>query len=164
MIVNGIIGIPSFLQDKKTYEDRGIDAMWSSPLNQRSKTGPQYVQRGSMNVLAILVDFSDNPSQVDATYFDDLLFGTGFGSMGHYFNAVSYGNLDIISVNMPSAIGWRSSSQSYAYYVDGQNGFGSYPKNSQGMAEDVINIVDGVVDFSNYDNDGDGYVDGIFII
>ena len=32
--------------------------------------------------------------------------------------------------------------QTYAYYVNGQNGFGVYPNNAQRLVEDVVNAAD----------------------
>lgn len=41
---------------------------------------------------------------------------------------------------------------------------GSYPNNSQGLLEDCVQILDPTVDFSQYDNNGDGYAEGIFLV
>jgi M6 family metalloprotease-like protein len=67
-------------------------------------------------------------------------------------------------VNMPSALGWRRAPHTYDYYVDGLKGFGTYPQNAQHLAEDAVTLADPAVNFANYDNDGDGYVDALFII
>ena len=114
--------------------------------------------------LAILVQFTDKPAQVSATFFDTLMFGTGPATVRGYYREVSYGLLDIITLNLPSAIGWRTAPQTYSYYVNGQSCLGSYPRNCQRLTEDVVALVDPVVDFSRYDNNGDGYVDTVFII
>ncbi|TFH53251.1 MAG: M6 family metalloprotease domain-containing protein, partial [Candidatus Zixiibacteriota bacterium] len=54
----------------------------------------------------------------------------------------------------------------YAYYCNGENGlnYSSYPKNSQKLTEDIINLIDHVVDFANYDNNSDVYVEGVVIV
>ncbi|MGQ9849561.1 MAG: M6 family metalloprotease domain-containing protein, partial [Aggregatilineaceae bacterium] len=114
--------------------------------------------------LAILVQFTDKPAQVSAGPFDTLLFGTGPATVRGYYREVSYGLLDIITLNLPSAVGWRTAPQTYSYYVNGQSCLGSYPRNCQRLTEDVVALVDPVVDFSRYDNNGDGYVDTVFII
>ena len=54
--------------------------------------------------------------------------------------------------------------QTYDYYVDGNYGFGSYPHNAQRLTEDAVNAANPYVDFSQYDNDGDGVVDALYII
>jgi immune inhibitor A len=115
-------------------------------------------------MLAILVDFSDKASHVAPAFFDTLLCYNRTGTLNNFYREVTYGNLNIISVNMPSALGWKRAPQPYAYYVDGQRGFGDYPQNAQKLAEDAVAVADPYVNFADYDNDGDGYVDGLFII
>ena len=118
----------------------------------------------NFNIIAILVDFSDHTASTAAGYFDTLLCGSGTGTLNNYVNEVTYGNVTLVTVNMPSALGWRRAPQTYAYYVDGQRGFGSYPHNAQCLAEDAIALANPAVNFANYDNDGDDYVDALFII
>ena len=67
-------------------------------------------------------------------------------------------------MNLPSSIGWQTAPQTYASYVDGKNGTGAYPNNSQKLLEDLVDAVDPVVDFSLYDNDANGFVDVILVI
>jgi immune inhibitor A len=174
-IQKGVVPMPSVLEDVATLRARGIDAPWSAPApaNRTQSATPRSSNRlfgplappsGSFKALAILVTFSDKPAQVTASYFDSLLFVQKPGSMRDYYKAVSYGSLDIITVNMPSSLGWYNAPRAYSYYVNGNYGMGAYPKNSQKLVEDVVAIADSAVDFSKYDNDGDGYVDALFII
>jgi immune inhibitor A len=120
--------------------------------------------KGNWKALALLVQFTDNPAQVSATDFDTLLFGGGFGTLTHYYNTVSYGVLNLVTVNLPSSIGWSNMPRNYAYYMNGKKGQGAYPQNAQKLAEDAVCLADPLVDFSQYDNDGDGFVDAVFII
>ena len=119
---------------------------------------------GQWKGLAILVDFTDNPSQVGASSFDHLIFDSGSGTVRDYYNKVSYGLLDIITVNLPSNLGWCLMPQSYAYYTNGNYGTGGYPRNAQKLAEDAVWVVNPYIDFSQYDNDGDGAVDTLFVV
>jgi M6 family metalloprotease-like protein len=150
----GEVTLPEFVTDPAIRQQLGIEQP------QGLAAGPQ----GSWKALALLVKFTDNASQVGASYFDTLLFGSGSGTLNDYYNAVSYGTLDIVTVNLPSAIGWCTMPQTYAYYVDGNYGFGSYPSNAQKLAEDAVLIADDMVDFTQYDNNSDGWVDTVFII
>ncbi len=118
----------------------------------------------TFRVLAILVKFSDHDSSVSATFFDSLVFGSTANTVRDYFDEISYSQFDLVTVNMPSSIGWQTAPQTYAYYVDGQNGTGAYPNNSQKLLEDLVDAVDPVVDFSLYDNDANGFVDVILVI
>lgn len=119
---------------------------------------------GTFNALAILVQFSDNASNTSATLFDSLLFDTNGVTVRDYYRTISYDQLDMVTVNMPSSVGWQTAPQTYAYYVDGQNGTGTYPNNSQKLVEDLVTMVDGSIDFSVYDNDNNGYVDVLIVM
>jgi immune inhibitor A len=102
---------------------------------------------------------------VNANFFDTLVFGTpGTASVRDYYSEISYGTLDIVTVDLPSSTGWQTAPRNYSYYVDGQYGFGDYPRNAQRMVEDVVALVDPLVDYSNYDNNGDDFVDALFVI
>ncbi len=119
---------------------------------------------GTFKALAIMVEFSDNASQVNATYFDSLLFDSLGNSVRNYYGEISYNQLDLVTLNLPTQLGWQTAPETYAYYVNGQNGTGSYPNNTQKLCEDLVDLVDGTVDFSQYDNDNDGFVDVVTII
>jgi immune inhibitor A len=118
----------------------------------------------NMNIIAILVDFSDNPSQVEPSFFDTLLYGAERGSVSHFWNEVTYGNLTLVTLNFCSSTGWYRAPQTYDYYVNNQRGFGTYPRNASRLTEDAVTIADEFVDFSQYDPDNDGRVEGLFIV
>ena len=119
---------------------------------------------GTFRVLALLVEFSDKPNQVAEIYFDSLLFNVSGNSVRNYYSEISYAQLDLITLNLPSRVSWTTAPQTYAYYVNGKNGFGAYPQNAQKLVEDLVDLVDGSVDFSQYDNDGNGEVDVLVVI
>lgn len=131
---------------------------------------------GQFRLLAILVDFYDKPSQVDPRFFDNLVFASnGSSSVWKFYWENSYAQFDIITVNLPSALGWnRPPGKSYYPYVagvwDGTKyvnctvGLGAYPNNTQKLTEDLVDLIDPLVNFSNYDNDGNGNVEGIIIV
>lgn len=133
---------------------------------------PQAVTTGELRTLAILVDFSDHPAVVADTFFDDLLFADVYGpaSLRGYYREVSYGTaterglLDVTTANLPSVLGWVRLPRTMAYYAGTDYGRGDYPNNAQKMVEDAIAAADPYVDFSQYDNDGDGYVDNVMVI
>jgi len=119
---------------------------------------------GPFRVLAILVKFSDHDSSVSRTFFDSLVYGTNGSTVRNYFNEISYTQIDLVTLNLPSSLGWRTAPQTYSYYVNGQNGIGSYPNNTQKLVEDLVDQIDPLVNFAQYDNNGDGYVDCLLII
>ena len=159
---NNEVQLPYYLEHQAELQASGLNEPHRIPYFD------DFIARNHLddvfNVLVILMDFSDNMSATSANYFDNLLFGSSQGTLPHYYNEVTYGNLTIVTINMPSALGWNRAPQTYSYYVNGQNGTGSYPNNAQKLAEDAIALVNPVVDFSQYDNDGDNYVDALFLV
>lgn len=160
-IRNGEIENPYYLRHRAELTAQGLNT------SEHTRSLRDILSRSldtDMNILAIIVDFSDNTAHTQATLFDTLLVGGGRGSLRNYYSEVSYGNLNLTCINLPGMLGWQRAPQSYQYYVNGQNGFGNYPRNAQRLAEDAVQLVNPVVDFSQYDNDGDGEVDALFII
>jgi len=119
-----------------------------------------------LNGLVILVQFDDHLADTlnhDPAAFDHLLFSEGVhstGSMNDYYLENSYTNVGVTGV----VTVWLRMPQNYTYYVDGQYGFGNYPNNAQKLTEDAVAAADPLVDFSQFDNDNDGYVDALFIV
>jgi immune inhibitor A len=173
-IKSGLIETPSVLKNIEEYRDKGIDAAWRDEnlskvqpnqlTSNRRNFGAMNVPSGDWNALAILVEFSDNASITTSTFFDDLMFEQTAGTMWDYFSKVSYGNLDIVTVNLPSSLNWVSAPSTYEYYAGGDYGMGSYPQNARKLVEDVVQLVDHLVDYSQYDNDNDGDVDALMIV
>ncbi|HLQ65685.1 MAG TPA: M6 family metalloprotease domain-containing protein [Candidatus Limnocylindrales bacterium] len=124
----------------------------------------------------ILLQFPDWPADTlnhTPAQFADLLFSRGThptGSLRDYYNEVSRGAFDVDGI----VTKWYTAPHDYAYYANGQGGFGAAPFNAQQMALDALRLADPDVDFSQFDNDGpdgvpnsgddDGDVDGIFIV
>jgi M6 family metalloprotease-like protein len=129
-------------------------------------------------VLVIFADFTTPPPGGPATrlgmkYFDDMLFGTTYDppeyapyaaanypkdrTLVNYYKEVSYGKVDVVTLNMPSALGWTNVGKPYDYYCKGDgvhdNGFGAYPQNVQGVVIDLIKAVKAAhpeLNFANY--------------
>jgi M6 family metalloprotease-like protein len=147
-------------------QERGIDQPNQFP------TPPS----GNFNLLAVAVHFTDKPGTVTLTYFDNLIFAPpGSGSVAHYYHEISYGSLTLVTVNTPSTMGWVRPKRSYngtGGYVNADGiagtsddwGWGAFPLNIQGIVSDTIPLIDPVVDFSQYDNDNDGFVDSVVFI
>ncbi|GAB4502478.1 MAG: hypothetical protein Fur0035_20300 [Anaerolineales bacterium] len=157
-INQGKISVPRVMQNLRSAQAAGINAANRVPR----------AMSGSLKTLAVLVDFSDKVHAVTATYFDTLIFAApvaGRGSVRDYYNEVSYGQVDIVAVTLPSALTWRRAPQTYSYYTYG--GYGTdapYPHNTQKLAEDVVDAINSVVDFSQYDNNHDGVMEPILLI
>ncbi len=118
------------------------------------------------NLLLILVEFPDNlANQVThpQSAYDDMMFSTGVvptGSLVEYYEEVSYGTFTPAG----TVTVWIMAPHPYTYYANAANGMGGYPNNSQGLLEDCVQQLDILMDFSDFDNDNDGYADGIFLV
>jgi M6 family metalloprotease-like protein len=147
---------------------------------------PALATAPEQKVLVILVQFTDMPpggpeERLDpGTYFDDMLFGTVYDppeyasysghptdrTLRNFYEAVSYGAVDVVTANLPSKTGWAQAGHPYSYYCkwDGvhDNGFGPYPNNAQGLVVDAVKAVDKKVDFSKYAVDG--VVPNVFVV
>ena len=151
----------------------GLRSSWlSSGQGSSSKlsAGIYDVTVGGFRQLVLLVYFSDKPAVVAPTFFDDLIFKDTVGpaSVRGYYREVSAGALDILPVtaDLPSSRGWLRMPRPYTYYCPvGSKGQAAYPNNAQRMAEDAMAAAEAAgVDFSAYDNNHDGVVDGVVIV
>jgi immune inhibitor A len=135
---------------------------------------------GSIEAAVILIDFSDEPGLVPPSSFNDLVFADAGKSLRTYYRENSYGQLDVSGTVSP----WvRSNLSFHNYYVnrDGIPGTADdygfdvsnsayipgttpYPRNVWGVVLEAIALADPIVDFSRFDNDGDGTVDALFIV
>jgi M6 family metalloprotease-like protein len=164
---SGEIDLQSYLDSYSDARLRGVDAgnpVYGPGNPPFGPGGALSMTDDGMNVLILLVEFSDNLAQTQAVYFDSMGYAENTFSLKNYYSEVSFGQIDIVTVDYPSLTGWQTAPLTYEYYVGNNYGWGSYPGNSQGMVEDVCELVDPVVDFSQYDNDNDGYVDGVNIM
>ena len=166
-IAAGKIATPYFMKHASELHNKGIctpDFLNKTNKAENSMTAsnaPVFV--GEFKVLCVLVEFSDQPGQVEAEFFDSLLYSANGSTVRTYYDEISYGQLDLITVNLPSSIDWVEAPQTYSYYVNNQNGTGTYPQNTQKLCEDIIDLIDARINFSTYDNNNDGEMDCLII-
>ncbi|MGH8015981.1 MAG: M6 family metalloprotease domain-containing protein, partial [Candidatus Zixiibacteriota bacterium] len=158
--------IPYYLEHYDEIHQKGVcepDKLLLRPRSQNN--GAQLSSSAApFRVLAIIVKFSDHDSSVSAPFFDSMVFSSSGSTVRNYFSEISYTQIDLVTLNNPSALGWRTAPQSYAYYTDSASGLGSYPRNTQKLVEDIVDQVDPLVNFAQYDNNSDGKVDCLLMI
>ena len=174
-IRQGAVPEPYYLKNLNELRRSGVD----NPLVNRKLSLPKRTEPSNIlhtiatpadwNLLVILIDFEDKQHLVEPAFFDSLIFDTTSISVRDYYREVSYGNLDLVTVNLPSQTGWVQADSSATYYTTDQygnpnGGFGPYPRNAQKLVEEAVLAVNPVVDFSNYDNDRNGRVDGLLVV
>ena len=118
---------------------------------------------GPINVIVVLVDFPDKQftaATQTATHYQDLWFGTGNNSVNEFYKAASNNKVSIAGeVKGPYRL-----PHSLAYYANGDYGLSNVSPNCRNLATDAANLAKAAVNFSKYDNDGDGTVDTFVII
>lgn len=114
---------------------------------------------GKRNVLVILIQYPDLKAKYSLENFQDMMTKpghAGYGSFKDYYAENSFGKLDL---NI-DVFGWYTAKNDYKYY-------GNSKGNAQAtylIAEAIDSAYKSGVDFSKYDNDGDGNVDGILVV
>ena len=127
-------------------------------------TAGAFPSSGTNDALMLLIDYPDQVNINTVLEFDDYCNLPGYnvngnsGSFRDYYKDISYDNLTInTDVN-----GWYTASNDRTYYGY-HNGTG-WDKAKELVREAIDSAEVAGVDFSQYDNDGDGKVDQILII
>ncbi len=135
----------------------------SAVENQHSQVleAPQKVSfpsTGTRKTLLILIKYPDLANTYTVSNFDNLMNQSnynGTGSFKDFYKASSFGKLDIST----DVFGWYTASNNYAYY-----GYNKESSRATKLVREAIDAAEAAgVDFSKYDNDKDGKVDGVII-
>ena len=109
---------------------------------------------GNPKILVFLVEFPDYPHVNDVATFTDKLFGDGdlaeypYESLTAYYQRSSYGALNISG----DVYGWYTAQHNRKYY-------GTTYNKVKELIKEVFDHYNATVDFSQYDNNGDGKID-----
>ncbi|HEU5295837.1 MAG TPA: immune inhibitor A domain-containing protein, partial [Burkholderiaceae bacterium] len=119
-------------------------------------------QTRKLHALALLVDFADNPGARPAADFQKMLFDRNNpDSMTNRYREMSYGALDLSG----EVVGYLRAPNPYGFYTAGESGMGDdYPHNTPGLLFDALTVFCQGDNLQRFDTDGDGFVDGIFLI
>ncbi len=141
----------------------GVDAPFDNDIDDLRRDGADEVE---YHVICILVDFADNEADTNVApreHFQEMLFSQGeyrSGSMRDWYLENSYEQVNVTG----DVAGWYRMERDYAYYVNGVQGFGQYPRNAQGLARDALRAADADVDYRDYDNNNNRVAEGVFIV
>lgn len=121
---------------------------------------------GKVRTLVILCNFNNTQFTVEdpKQFFSDMLNSEGFseygatGSVRDYFVSNSNGAFEPVF----DVVGPVDLPNSRFYY--GRNSGSGNELHAHEMIIDAANLIDDEVDFSEYDTDGDGYVDNVYVI
>ena len=116
----------------------------------------------TLNCLVLLVDFPDNVGTTPPAHFESLLFDpANQDSMHSFYQDLSYGRLNVTG----QVTGWIRASNPYSYYTAGESGTGSaFPRNTPGLLDEVLRKYCATNSLAPFDVNGDGYLDGLFLV
>ena len=141
---------------EKSSEIRRIQKI--SPPSQSQALQPQIVDR----ILILCVDFDDRPAQISTQTIYDRFFSSIGKSFINYYREVSYNQY----IPEGEVHGWFRAPHNTTWYTSDNYGWGTYPFDVRRLVEDVIDIAstDPNINWSSFDNNGNGYLDSIIII
>jgi immune inhibitor A len=116
-------------------------------------------------VIVVLAQFSDRAMTQPASHFRDLFFSTGVlpnGSVKEYFKEATNSLVDIVG----EVVGPFQLPQTLAFYANNNFGIGRPTGTVRAniMANDAAVAANPTVNFGQYDNDGNGFVDAFIVV
>ena len=113
---------------------------------------------GTWNLVVLLIRYPDQSPQVEPGSFDAMMNQPGWhgtGSFDDFFQTLSHGRFGTDS----DIFGWYTAQHPHDYY-----GYNQGWERSQELVREAVLAADGEVDFSQYDNDGNGVVDALLVV
>lgn len=137
-----------------------IQNIKNGPLNYTPTSNKTYPTTGTVNVLALLIEYPDLGSTYSKADLDSLLTSAnhhnGDGSFKTYYAQSSFGQL---TINV-DVMGWYMAQNGHKYYSDSAGS-----SRAAKLAREAVDAAEVAgANFANYDNDNDGRVDGILVV
>jgi M6 family metalloprotease-like protein len=115
---------------------------------------------GNTKLLMVLVNFSDKQFTHNQQAFSNMMNQpkySNIGSFKEYYTEVSGGKLNVTT----DVVNWVTVSNTHKYY--GENIFSVDAARTE-LVMEVIQLIDPIINFADYDNDKDGVMDGLCIV
>lgn len=138
-----------------------MKSIWDIKSAEAQKAFPT---TGSRKLICILMAFKDKPFTKTQSDFNNLFNQVGYntggatGSVKDYYLENSWGQFDLTV----DVFGPYTASQNMSYY--GGNDASGNDQNPRALVTEAVNAADAAANYANYDNDGDGTVDGVYVI
>ena len=124
-----------------------------------SKVDLAFPKEGIHKLLVLLIDYPDLVATHTVNEFENFMNQENYNSTGSfrdYYLKVSNNKLDVNA----DVVGWYRADSSYEYYGK-KHGY----DRTKGLVREAVDAAeDAGIDFSIYDNDKDGYIDGIILV
>ncbi len=172
------VSMPTVLKAMETRAEKSqkrVPRLRALPCNNSSTVkapkGPglfpdsDFPVEGSPKVCVILVNYQDKEMTVENPYeyFDNMMNQKGFSAYGATGSAIDFFTECSNGLFTPDfdIYGPVTLSKNMSYY--GGNDIYGKDKNPEKMIIEACQLLDDEVDFAQYDNDGDGYIDNIYV-
>mgnify|MGYP006281794821 CR=1 FL=1 len=156
--------IPAEIEKGYRYSEKQIEKFSESYFEgTATKSNPNpFPSSGEHDVLVLMASFPDRSSSVTQEDYSNLMNEpdyNGTGSFRDYYLSMSYNNLSLASTVQP----WVEVSRNMSYY--GANDAEGYDIRPRELVREAVDQVEqSGFDFSQYDNDNDGYVDELIVV
>lgn len=113
---------------------------------------------GTWNLLVLLIRYPDQSPQVEPGSFEAMMDQPGWhgtGSFDDFYQTLSHGRFGTES----DIFGWYTAQHPHDHY-----GYNQGWERAQELVREAVLAADGEVDFSQYDNDGNGVVDALLVV
>ncbi len=151
---------------ERAADDMGVEHPNANILPGLRASRRDDANQTTVHMPVILVDFADDAANRDAypaDHYTSLIFSENeyqTGSVHDWYLETSYGEILVVG----TVVSWVRAPQTYAYYVDGNNGYNNWPHNVQKLVVDAVSTANDQINYSTFDNNGDGTVEGVLII
>jgi M6 family metalloprotease-like protein len=121
---------------------------------------------GNRKLVMILIGFTDKAFTKTKADFEALMNQVGYnlngaaGSVKDYFLETSYNQFNVST----TVAGPYTATRDMAYYGANSTSTGGSDKNPKELIKEAITQADNDVNFADFDNDGDGTVDGVYVV
>ncbi|MCM1520908.1 MAG: M6 family metalloprotease domain-containing protein [Lachnoclostridium sp.] len=155
------------MQSYMPFEPLNNNAIKRAPQSGMGLVSSTYPSKGSTKGLIVLVQYKDvsfthpDPAQ----YFGDMINKPGFDEYGGTGSALDYFTEQSGGLFTPSfdVYGPVTLSGNRADYGGNSSSKGGSDVDPAGMVVQACQLLDSEVDFSQYDTDGDGLIDNVFV-
>lgn len=136
-----------------------MNAIWQL-RNEEMKGTKAFPTTGNRKLICLLIGFKDKAFTKTQTQFNNLFNQVGYstGSVKDYYLENSW-NLFNLTVTVA---GPYTASQNMSYY-GANDSYGNDVKPRE-LVTEAVNAADATVNYADFDNDGDGSVDGVYVI
>ncbi|MGD9977295.1 MAG: M6 family metalloprotease domain-containing protein [Bacteroidales bacterium] len=138
-----------------------MKSIWQIKSAESQKTFPT---TGNRKLICILMSYKDKAFTKTQSDFNNLFNQVGYtaggatGSVKDFYNENSWNQFNLTV----DVFGPYTASQNMSYY--GANDASGNDQNPRALVTEAVNLADASANFANYDNDGDGTVDGVYVI